>query len=624
MGATRVDAPAGGICCPRHRMQLGAACCSFLFGAVYVLAGAGSGGAGELDGVLSADCGWLEWLSGDPVCADGLPVRGSSAQAASARQISDGPGALRAPPPRQAHDGPGALRAAGTRRGPAPGLGGCTFEEQVLLGAGPHDEAAARREGSAYACARGCGRGGGRRFFSFHGATGACWCEESDEHRQPDSRFVSGAACSLEHPALAGPHRPKGAQWMQVAYLTEQKHVQVSQFGDIRGFTVAGSKLSDDEINAISWDVLKFEPESKDYPVTYFSFSGVKFLSKESRMPFPYALSEMDALAGWWKRDPCNTNPVLNFGRGHCAYTVKSAYAFRDSGPIVGVDGVKPGGVRLYVNAKAHWMQVAHIGQRGHITPAQAGDTARFPLGSKLSDAEINRYRFSVVKFVPVGSSDPTLYFDFAAMPFDSTAARRVTPYAQSEADALDGKWQEDMCGSLAVLNFGRASCSSGTRSAYGVPASDGGGADRGPVGSTGKPGSFRLYINAQGLLRQGTSKAMEVACPPVSVVAGRCGKLFGRCNADLSAGATACDEPTGWCREKHSDTQQDTGAFNWEPSQGCRQAGAAAPPAGGQGARMEVYLFQEDPSRPVHQAGPVQLLREGPGVVRSHRHREV
>jgi len=140
-------------------------------------------------------------------------------------------------------------------------------------------------------------------------------------------------------------------EWVQVAYLDGDVAAEVESMGSDT-FSDYG-KLSDDEINSMDWDIIKFEPTDSSFPTTYFKLTE-PWDSTASRPTTEYALSEIDALNSIWETDSCNQYEICNFGRGHCSGTVKSAmgvkwYGGCERGPVVGVDWVRFGDVRIYV-----------------------------------------------------------------------------------------------------------------------------------------------------------------------------------------------------------------------------------------------------------------------------------
>ena len=133
--------------------------------------------------------------------------------------------------------------------------------------------------------------------------------------------------------------------------------------GDLSNCQDSNCKLSDEEINALQFSILKFEPAhpSHSTPVTYFDFRGREFNSSQ-RVPAcgtRWTLDETDARSGKFDgSENCCTYDVCNFGRGHCANTVKSSYGYKhfggcgEKGPIIGIIGVQMGtSVRIFVDA---------------------------------------------------------------------------------------------------------------------------------------------------------------------------------------------------------------------------------------------------------------------------------
>jgi len=149
-------------------------------------------------------------------------------------------------------------------------------------------------------------------------------------------------------------------EWVQVAYLDGDVAAEVESMGSDT-FSDYG-KLSDDEINSMDWDIIKFEPTDSSFPTTYFKLTE-PWDSTASRPTTEYALSEIDALNSIWETDSCNQYEICNFGRGHCSGTVKSAmgvkwYGGCERGPVVGVNSVTFGDVRIYVYVQEPCMQI--------------------------------------------------------------------------------------------------------------------------------------------------------------------------------------------------------------------------------------------------------------------------
>ena len=131
--------------------------------------------------------------------------------------------------------------------------------------------------------------------------------------------------------------------------------------GDTATFSYANSKLSDADINALAFTMIKFEPVSSSYAyaTTYFTLDGQPYGSHTTRYPTRFATTVGELAAGTWHSNPaCSSFPVCNFGRGHCPGNVQSAQAFTgghapctasSTGPIVGVGGVTTGEARIYV-----------------------------------------------------------------------------------------------------------------------------------------------------------------------------------------------------------------------------------------------------------------------------------
>ena len=130
--------------------------------------------------------------------------------------------------------------------------------------------------------------------------------------------------------------------------------------GDISNYC-NNCKLSDQDINALQFSIIKFEPAepSDSTPVTYFDFRGREFDSSQ-RVPAcatPWTLDETNALSGIFDGlETCCLYDVCNFGRGHCGGTVISSYGFKSyggcgsQGPIIGTSGVQMGtAVRISV-----------------------------------------------------------------------------------------------------------------------------------------------------------------------------------------------------------------------------------------------------------------------------------
>ena len=145
--------------------------------------------------------------------------------------------------------------------------------------------------------------------------------------------------------------------WVHVATLTSYTPAIVSET-EIEACD--DCKLSDDAINALDFNLLRFEPvaPSSSSPITYFDFSNKIFDSTAVVEPCstPWTLSEADALAGiFGGQESCCLYTVCNFGRGHCGGTVKSSYGYQGYGgcglpPVVGTGGVSFGsGVMIYV-----------------------------------------------------------------------------------------------------------------------------------------------------------------------------------------------------------------------------------------------------------------------------------
>ena len=151
--------------------------------------------------------------------------------------------------------------------------------------------------------------------------------------------------------------------WVHVATLTtgfpSDAPETVSE-GEME--TCSNCKLSDEDINSLDFNLLRFEPAapSTEHPITYFDFSNKIFDSTAVVEPCstPWTLSETDAQAGiFGGQESCCTYTVCNFGRGHCDDNVKSSYGFDWYGgcgltPITGTSGFEHvGGVRIYVSS---------------------------------------------------------------------------------------------------------------------------------------------------------------------------------------------------------------------------------------------------------------------------------
>ena len=151
--------------------------------------------------------------------------------------------------------------------------------------------------------------------------------------------------------------------WVHVATLTtgfpSDAPETVSE-GEME--TCSNCKLSDEDINSLDFNLLRFEPAapSTEHPITYFDFSNKIFNSTAVVEPCstPWTLSETDAQAGiFGGQESCCTYTVCNFGRGHCDDNVKSSYGFDWYGgcgltPITGTSGFEHvGGVRIYVSS---------------------------------------------------------------------------------------------------------------------------------------------------------------------------------------------------------------------------------------------------------------------------------
>ena len=198
-------------------------------------------------------------------------------------------------------------------------------------------------------------------------------------------RGVALRACSLLFCAT----RATGG-WTQVAFVGPQPCVATGTMGDTSSFATANSKLSDDDINALGFDIVKFEPVNADtgHPTTFFDFSGLEWGANTPRHTLPYALTEEDALAGKFVSDPCAEYRICNFGRAHCPNTVKAAWGWKESGgcgnaPAVGSAGVELGAARVYVHARSRWgwpfllacalAAAAYLGVGLHLGRAKTG-----------------------------------------------------------------------------------------------------------------------------------------------------------------------------------------------------------------------------------------------------------
>jgi len=150
-------------------------------------------------------------------------------------------------------------------------------------------------------------------------------------------------------------------EWQLVAILKGSSAPPTAAIGDLANCLDNNCKLSDTDINALKFSIIKFEPAqpSDSTPVTYFDFRGRKFNSSQ-RVPAcatPWTLDEAKALSGNFDgSETCCAYDVCNFGRGHCSSTVKSSYGYKSyggcgsSGPIIGTTGVRSGtSVRISV-----------------------------------------------------------------------------------------------------------------------------------------------------------------------------------------------------------------------------------------------------------------------------------
>eukprot|EP00992_Anisonema_acinus_P015613 TRINITY_DN9814_c0_g1_i1.p1 TRINITY_DN9814_c0_g1~~TRINITY_DN9814_c0_g1_i1.p1 ORF type:complete len:503 (+),score=68.05 TRINITY_DN9814_c0_g1_i1:46-1554(+) len=169
-----------------------------------------------------------------------------------------------------------------------------------------------------------------------------------------NSICTSGSGGAYTCACAAGYQFPTGG-WQQVAYLSGTAAGTTGATGDSTQFAYSPSKLSDADINALNWSLLKFEPENSAYPTTYFNMAGLTFASNTPRSACstPYTTSEADAFAGSFSTGTCTYN-VCNFGRSHYPGNVHSAFGYQSYGgcgsaPVVGTSGVVHGAVRIYV-----------------------------------------------------------------------------------------------------------------------------------------------------------------------------------------------------------------------------------------------------------------------------------
>jgi len=146
--------------------------------------------------------------------------------------------------------------------------------------------------------------------------------------------------------------------WMLVAIGSKYQPFGTEARGDLDNCPDEYCKLSDDAINELDFSVIKFEPENAVYGVTYFDFTGRTFDSALVVEPCstPWTLDEQQSLAGVFDGvETCCLYDVCNFGRGHCAGTVKSSYGWQSGGgcgaygPIPGLIGTEDSATRFYV-----------------------------------------------------------------------------------------------------------------------------------------------------------------------------------------------------------------------------------------------------------------------------------
>lgn len=168
--------------------------------------------------------------------------------------------------------------------------------------------------------------------------------------RPQRSTFVLslGLQCLFQHAFAA-------YDWIQVAYISSYTGT-TDEVGDVTDFSYTNSQMSDSDINAYDFSIVKFEPEDSAYPTTYFDFDGRSWASTTPSYPSDYALTESDALSGTWTSPSCNSYTVCNFGRGHCSGTVQSAMGYAGYGgcgssPVIGTSGVTTGTVKVYIYA---------------------------------------------------------------------------------------------------------------------------------------------------------------------------------------------------------------------------------------------------------------------------------
>jgi len=169
--------------------------------------------------------------------------------------------------------------------------------------------------------------------------------------------FVAGDGISGGAPAP--PPTQGSGEWVLVANMAGGGSIMgAGAHGELSESNI-NTKLSDDEVNAMNFNLVKFAPEDSNRETHYFNFEGRQFLSATSVAACTeYALTEEAALNGQWTTDSCCLYEVCNFGRGHCGGTVKAAWGYRSYGgcgssqAIVGTGGVSTGNVKVYVNAR--------------------------------------------------------------------------------------------------------------------------------------------------------------------------------------------------------------------------------------------------------------------------------
>lgn len=156
----------------------------------------------------------------------------------------------------------------------------------------------------------------------------------------------------------------EGADWTLVAHLNGGSGVSTDAM-DVANLDNCSSKrckMSDADINALDFNLIKFEPVTTNYasyPITYFDFRDRTFSSNTAvdACSTPWTLDESNANALIFDgQETCCLYQVCNFGRGHCGGTVKSSYGFRsyggcgEFGTIIGTSGVSTGETRIWVN----------------------------------------------------------------------------------------------------------------------------------------------------------------------------------------------------------------------------------------------------------------------------------